>query len=263
MSLLLIQLLAATFSAIIPIWTGKKYFPSSVYIAPILTVIIAVLVAHLIGRFAYAQAKPNLDVQILHQREGEVLIKVNKGNKILSSLEIEVPIMGKIINIHSNDRASSEIDKKVVGTQGKYSVNIARIVASNISQSVENFEYKILFEPISEQDQKSIMARVRELPAAIPQKALFNLSATNLRDLLWSDWYMVRHSWLFDGNVQQKEFYKSQNNIMLGGQYPYRFRAEGFNFEPRARSEEEARDSYQQGLKIWDFNNEMQSAFKE
>jgi len=158
-----------------------------------------------------------------------VTVKIEMGNNELlisaiassplESLEIDLPVLGKIKNIHDNNSVTDAITsiKKIVGSNAPMSMNRIELSIENIKPKTK-LGYKVLYEPIP----KNIY-------------------------IAGTDRYKISYSW-HHGGKQKTHFkwisLKTGQEVQKPNMYVKSFRV--FN---RALSPEEVKKLYEDGLK--------------
>lgn len=163
------------------------------------------------------ETDPKVEVK-LEKKEGELLIRI-RSEKNVSTLALDIPILGKIINIHDNNSVADAVtrSKRVVGENSDTSSNNVELLIENIKPAKE-ISYKIIFKPLPEN---------------------FFVAGT--------DRYQVSYTWQFAGNNFSKEEWIS---LQTGSRVDRpQVQVKGFNIINRALSPEEIKKRYEEGLK--------------
>jgi hypothetical protein len=154
----------------------------------------------------------------LQQNEGSLLIRIRAEKNVLS-LALNIPILGKIVNIHDYNSVTDAVtrSKKVVGENSNLSSNNIELLIENITPKNE-LSYKIIFNPL-------------------PQ----NISVAG------TDRYKISYRWQFAGNLFSKEQWISLQTGELVDEP--KVRVEGLFIINRALSPEEIKKLYEDGPK--------------
>ena len=166
------------FGALFYVWTQpvsikswyEKYFPKASYSNAKAPELSSVYLERLKKE---SDPKPSVS---LDQKQTELLIKI-RAEKNVSTLALDIPILGKIVNILDNNSVADALtrSKMVVGYNSDLSVNNVELLINDIKPAVE-LEYKIIFIPLSK-----------------------NMSVEG------TDRYQISYTWYFSGNVFSKE----------------------------------------------------------
>jgi len=159
---------------------------------------------------------PLVDVRI-ERAEKELLMKI-KARKHVNTLAIDIPVLGKITNIHDyNSITDAQTSlKQITGSQTAISQNNVEFLIENIKPNV-NLSYKILFEPIN--------------------KGIY---------IAGSDRYKISYTWEFEGNISTKEKWISLETNKEVGRPAVEVKR--FTFTNRVLTPEEIRKRYEQGF---------------
>jgi hypothetical protein len=161
------------------------------------------------------ESDPSVDVKI--ERTGkELLIKI-KAKKHVNTLAFDIPILGKIINIHDNNSVTDAQTslKQVTGSQTETSQNNAEFLIENIKPNVD-LSYKILFEPMG--------------------RGIY---------IAGSDRYKISYTWEFEGNILSREKWIS---LEAGKEVEKpAVQVKGVTIYNRALTPEEIKKLYEQG----------------
>lgn len=120
------------------------------YIPSLIGAVLTVFTSYFTDIISIKNSDPKVQVIVNKQREGEILLSINKQPKKVRTLDIDFPILGKIENIHgfSSNTEYKMISKRVLGEQIVNSQNNVQISIDDISDSLEVFSFKILFIPM-------------------------------------------------------------------------------------------------------------------
>ena len=162
------------------------------------------------------ESDPLVDVKI-DKGERELLIKI-KAKKHVNTLAIEIPILGKIINIHDyNSITDAQTSlKQITGHQAPNSQNNVEFLIENIKPRVD-LSYKIIFEPML--------------------KGIY---------IAGCDRYKISYTWEFGGNILNRGKWISFET----GEEVERpsIEVKGATYINRALTPEEIKKEYEQGL---------------
>lgn len=189
-------------------------------IRPIVLTITAIgtlLIAFFTDLVSEKLSDPQAEVDI--NRKGNELSIHVKSKEVMQSLAIDLPILGKIINIHDNNsitdaRASL---KRIIGEQTEYSQNNVEFLIENIKPR-NTLEYKILFEPMPR-----------------------NIAVVGI------DRYKISYSWFHNGNLKSRTKWISFEEKKELGRPGVEIK--GLTIHSRALTPEEIKKRYQDGLK--------------
>lgn len=163
------------------------------------------------------ESDPKVKVS-LKQTLGELQINI-RAEKNVATLALDIPIVGKVINIHDNNSIADVItkSKRIVGENTDTSSNNVEIMAEDI-KPLRELSYKILFKPLP--------------------KDTF---------VAGTDRYQISHTWQFAGNT----FSKTQWISFKTGEPVEKpsMQIKGLSFTKRALSPEEIKKLYENGLK--------------
>ncbi|MBI4711642.1 MAG: hypothetical protein HY767_04190 [Candidatus Omnitrophica bacterium] len=154
----------------------------------------------------------------LERTPGEVLIKICAEKNVLT-LALDIPILGKIINIHDyNSVTDAETrSKRIVGENSSTSSNNVELLIENIKPT-KKLSYKILFSPL-------------------PRNVF----------VAGTDRYQISYTWKFAGNTFSKNEWIS---LQTGNPIDEpQVQVKGFNVIKRALSPDEIRKRYEEGFK--------------
>lgn len=163
------------------------------------------------------ESDPKVGIK-LEQKQGELLIKI-RAEKNVSTLALDIPILGKVINIHNNNSVADAVtrSKRVVGANSDTSANNVELLIDNI-KPVNELSYKVIFRPLP----KSIV-------------------------IAGTDRYKISYTWQFAGNTFSREGWIS---LQTGEPVDIpQVQVKGFNVINRALSPEEIKKLYEDGLK--------------
>src|SRR3989338_1745607 len=152
------------------------------------------------------------------RKQGEILVKI-RAEKNVTTLALDIPVLGKIVNIHDNNSVADAVtrSKRVVGANSDASVNNIELLIDDIKPFKE-LSYKIIFQP---------------LPANI--------------FVAGTDRYQISYKWQFAGNSFSKERWGS---LQTGEPVDRpQIQVRGFNVINKALSPEEVKKLYEDGLK--------------
>ncbi|PKN18283.1 MAG: hypothetical protein CVU71_12285 [Deltaproteobacteria bacterium HGW-Deltaproteobacteria-6] len=215
--LLLLVKVALIFVILLPVtMLSKRFDPSK----PIVVIIVALggLFINLIVDFTDQRiSTPSVEVTVKKERN-ELLVGI-AASKPLEVLSLDLPVLGKIINIHDNNSVTEARTslKKIVGSNTSTSQNNIEFYIENIKPKTR-IEYKILYEPI-------------------PSNMF----------IAGTDSYKVSYSWYYGGkqitiskwfSIATGQEVKQPNAVVKGGQ-----------FYNRALSPEEIKKRYEEGLR--------------
>jgi len=205
-----LKLILNTLLAIIIVHIQIKYSgPKYIYVTAVIIAFFAVFTSHIIDVIDQKNSDPKVIVTAKKIKEGEVLINISKKKKPVSGIRITLPILGKVLNIHDFSDAVDRrtVLKQVIGHQEKYSANNVEIDIENISR-VEKFSYKILFEPIGNNDKEAILQKIREF-RMLP----ISEGANSLEEALGLDRFSYSYEWPHKGDVLlEKKWILLSNN---------------------------------------------------
>lgn len=165
--------------------------------------------------------KNNSDPRVkikLERGQGELLIRI-RSEKNISTLALDIPILGKVVNIHDDNSVADAVtkSKKVVGENSDISSNNIELLIENIKPQNE-LSYKVIFRPISQN--------------------IF---------IAGTDRYKVSYTWQFAGNTFSKEEWFSMQTGEVVGRPQVQIK--GFYFKKGASTPEEIKKRYEDGLK--------------
>lgn len=161
------------------------------------------------------QSDPQVKVKI-NKKSAELLINITTA-KHVSTLAIDVPILGKVNSIHDyNSIADAQTPlKQITGSQTPISQNNVEFLIENIKPN-SNISYKVIFEPMKED--------------------IF---------VAGTDRYKIAYTWNFEGNVLSKEkwiAFESGEEVEKPN-----IQVKGFFKVNRALTPEEVKRLYEQG----------------
>ena len=243
-----LKILLSIILAIVIVWLqAKASIFKSLYIPAIIIAVGTVLISYSTDFIDLKRSNPKVKITVNTVKDGELLVSIIKKSIPVQNIKISIPILGKIINIHDlsdiTDRRT--VTKQVVGHQEKYSQNNVEIDIENVSK-IEKFDYKILFEPISEKNRNAIKDKLRMFKI-YP----INEAAKTLEGMLWLDRFSYSYEWNHKGNtLSEKQWTLILNNEKTTPP-PCHFK--GFNVIPKAISAEEVKSDYQQSVPIHKF----------
>jgi hypothetical protein len=112
----------------------------------------------------------------IDKKDKELFIKI-KAKKHVATLAMEIPILGRVVNIHDyNSIADAQTHlKQITGSQTTNSQNNVEFLIENIKPNVD-LSYKVIFEPMS--------------------KGIY---------IAGCDRYKISYTWEFEGNILSRE----------------------------------------------------------
>jgi hypothetical protein len=163
------------------------------------------------------ESDPKVTVS-LERKPGELLVRI-RAERNVSTLALDMPVLGKIINIHDyNSVTDAETrSKRIVGENSDISSNNVELLIGNIKPAKE-LSYKILFRP---------------LPSDV--------------FVAGTDRYQISYTWQFAGNIFNKKEWISLQTGDPVDESPVQVK--GFSVIKRALSAEEVKKLYEDGLK--------------
>lgn|GEM_PF-3284703 len=165
--------------------------------------------------------KNNSDPRVkikLERRQGELLIRI-RSEKNISTLALDIPILGKVVNIHDDNSVADAVtkSKKVVGENSDISSNNVELLIENIKPQNELI-YKVIFRPL-------------------PQNII----------IAGTDRYKVSYIWQFAGNTFSKEEWISLQTGEAVDRPPIQIK--GFYIKRGTSTPEEVKKRYEDGSK--------------
>lgn len=152
------------------------------------------------------------------RKEGEVLVKI-RADKYVSTLALDMPVLGKVINIHDNNSVADAVtrSKRVIGANSDTSANNVVLLIDDV-KPLKELEYKVIFRPLP-----------------------INMFVAG------TDRYQISYKWQFAGNTFSEEKWVS----LRTGEPVDRpqVSVKGFSVINRALSPEEIKKRYEEGLK--------------
>lgn len=126
---------------------SKRWDNSIKIIVVIIAAIGGLLINFIVDFVGEKLATPTVEVKI-EKKNNEFLINVTVS-KPLEFLAIDLPVLGKIKNIHDNNSATEARTsmKKIVGSNAPLSQNNIEFYIENIHPKTK-LEYKVLYEPM-------------------------------------------------------------------------------------------------------------------
>jgi len=163
------------------------------------------------------ESDPDVGVSF-ERKQGEILVRI-RAEKNVSTLALDIPILGKIINIHDNNSVADAVtrSKRVVGDNSDTSANNVELLIDDIKPAKE-LSYKIIFRPLP----------------------------TNIF-VAGTDRYQISYKWQFVGNTFSKEGWVS---LQTGEPVDRpQIQVKGLNIINKASFPEEGKKRYEDGLK--------------
>lgn len=205
-------------------FTIKKTGAFKRYISPIIIVVSTLFTSYVTDIIGIKFSDPKVQIVVNKEKEGEILLCINKKPRTVRTLGVDFPILGKVENIHdfSSNTDKKVVFKRVLGEQLVNSQNNVQISMEDISTSEEVFSFKIIDTPMA-------------LKISIPSL----------------DRFCFRYTWEHNGNILEKKKYISiDSNTEVS---PPSMLITGFSFEPRAHKLEEVKQNYINGIPVHEF----------